>query len=113
MEHFGAPKVFFATDDSETKLGNHPPREKTGVLPCFAKQPHIDIRREALRGHQPCAEGRNRPVAHRNHRHNAQKRSSCAAVWRRDLCEALSFKIGQEFREIPDQAWNDRTSSPE
>ena len=28
--------------------------------------------------------GRNRPVAHRNHRHNAQERSSCAAVWRRD-----------------------------
>ena len=49
----------------------------------FAKLPHIDPHLEAFRGHLMCAEGRNRPVAHRDHRHGAQEPCFGAAVWRR------------------------------
>ena len=50
-----------------------------------AKLAHIDIPQRLLKGHLPCAEGRNRPVAHGDHRHGAQERHFGAAVWRRRL----------------------------
>lgn len=51
-------------------------------FPTPAKLPHIDTRLVALPGLPPCATGRNRPLAHRNHRHNAQNGPSRAPVWR-------------------------------
>ena len=50
-----------------------------------AKLAHIDTPQKPSAGHLPCAEGRNRPLAHRNHRHSAQERHFGAAVWRRRL----------------------------
>lgn len=51
-----------------------------------------------LTGRQPCANGRNRPVAHRNRRHNAQKRSFGAAVWRQSPRVARYFELGCTFQ---------------
>ena len=48
----------------------------------FAKLPHNTPYLVALHGLLPCAKGRLRPVAHRNHRHSAQNTPSRAAVWR-------------------------------
>ena len=50
-----------------------------------AKLAHIDTPQKPSAGHLRCAEGRNRPLAHRDHRHSAQERHFGAAVWRRRL----------------------------
>ena len=58
----------------------------------FAKQPHIGTPYGHSERPTPCAKGRYRAMAHRNHPRSARKRHLGAAVWRRAL-SWTSFKV--------------------